>query len=288
MSETVVETPVAAVPAQATAEAEAPRLVPEHAFEPTPLDANFPGGWITPEWAWQGATGKGVRVAILDSGVDASHPAVGAVNGYVIPLEGEGGVWSYDTAPHEDTSGHGTACAGIIRALAPDCEIYSVKVLGISIWGKATTFLQGVRWALDNGMQVCNLSLGTGKREYLPALHELVDEAAFRHVPLVCAARNMPGAYYPSLFASVLSVSSHDVPRPRSVLLQPASADGVFGLWHRRSGRVGQRRHHYHDRQFVRHAAHDRPHRASAIQASQFDDFSSENRAERAGAQRRR
>src|SRR5947208_4304159 len=97
-------------------------LPPVHPF--SPLDD------ITPDWAWGGSTGQGVKVAVIDSGIDAAHPAVGRpVSGYVAISEGPAGM-VYDTEPHHDVSGHGTACAGIIRSLAPDCELYSVKVLG--------------------------------------------------------------------------------------------------------------------------------------------------------------
>src|SRR5438045_5186247 len=81
---------------------------------------------ITPEWAWGGSTGKGVKVAVIDSGIDANHPEIdGHVGGYVAISEGpEGKGFIYDTEPHEDIAGHGTACAGIIRSFAPDCELY--------------------------------------------------------------------------------------------------------------------------------------------------------------------
>ena len=75
---------------------------------------------ITPDWAWGGSTGQGVKVAVLDSGVEASHPGIGGpVNGYVAISEGPDG-FQYDPAPHEDSYGHGTACVGIIRAVAPE------------------------------------------------------------------------------------------------------------------------------------------------------------------------
>jgi len=83
---------------------------------------------IRAEWAWGGSTGKRVRVAVIDSGIDAGHPAIGGVNGYVAVSDGPDGV-VYDTQPHGDLCGHGTACAVIIRSLAPDCELYSVRVL---------------------------------------------------------------------------------------------------------------------------------------------------------------
>ena len=163
---------------------------------------------ITPEWAWEGSTGRGVRVAVIDSGVDSQHPAVGKVAGYARVVEQVGGL-AIDNSVHEDVYGHGTACAGIIRAAAPDCELYSVRALGSQLAGSGAVFIQAIRWAIENRMQVCNLSLGTTKREFFASLHELADLAYHRNIMLVAAANNMPIASYPSIYASVFSVASH-------------------------------------------------------------------------------
>lgn len=166
---------------------------------------------ITPDWAWGGSTGRGVKVAVIDSGIEAAHPAVGGpLSGYVDISEGPDGL-VYDDAPHTDVYGHGTACAGIIRAAAPDCELYSVKVLGPSLGGRAVVFAAGLRWAVDHGMQVCNLSLGTTRLEFFGMLHQVADLAYFRRVIFVTAANNSPVPSFPSMFASVISVASHDV-----------------------------------------------------------------------------
>ena len=165
-------------------------------------------------WAWGGSTGRGVKVAVVDSGVDAGHPAVGGVDGYVSISEGEDGALVYDTEPHEDVYGHGTACAGIIRGLAPECEIYSVKVLEPRLSGRSTVFAAGLKWAVDNAMHVCNLSLSTSKREFYGVLHELADAAYFGNVMLVASANNMPIVSYPAMYASVFSVASHNVADP--------------------------------------------------------------------------
>src|SRR5690242_18271610 len=86
---------------------------------------------ITPEWAWGGSTGAGVRVAVIDSGIDNENPAVaGHVKGYASFYDDGSGQIIGSEEPHTDAFGHGTACADIIRRLAPDCELYSVKVLG--------------------------------------------------------------------------------------------------------------------------------------------------------------
>jgi subtilisin len=163
---------------------------------------------ITADWAWAGSTGRGVRVAVIDSGIDAEHPAVGRVEGYAEPVE-TGSGFALDTSVHQDLYGHGTACAGIIRAAAPDCLLYSVRALKSQLTGGAPAFLAALRWAIENRMQVCNLSLGTTKREYFAALHELVDRACHSNVMLVAAANNVPVPSFPSIYASVISVAAH-------------------------------------------------------------------------------
>lgn len=175
-----------------------------HIVNPAPLDA----GAITRDWAWGGSTGKGVKVAVIDSGVDGGHPAVGSVDGYLAVTEHDGDI-AFDDAPHADDYGHGTACAGIIRSLAPECEIYSIKVLGANLTGRGIVFANGLRWAIENGMHVCNMSLSTNRGEFYGLFHELADLAYFRRIPLVCAANNVPGASYPSLYGVVLSVAAH-------------------------------------------------------------------------------
>ena len=167
---------------------------------------------ITRAWAWGGSTGRGVKVAVIDSGIDADHPAIGGhVSGYVAITQGADGI-EFDTAPHGDLYGHGTACAGIIRSFAPDCELYSVRVLGSGLIGRGVIFAAGLRWAIEHGMHVCNLSLGTTKADFFGVLHELADLAYFRRVALVTAANNMPRPSFPSVYASVISVASHDEP----------------------------------------------------------------------------
>lgn len=166
-------------------------------------------GIISADWAWGDSTGHGVRVGVIDSGIDATHPAVGSVQGWVSITEESSGL-NYDTAPHEDLFGHGTACAGIIRSLAPNCELYSIRVLGSRLTTRGTVFAAGVRWALEHKIHVCNLSLGTTRREYFAPIHELADAAYFHNVMLVAAANNAPVPSFPSTYASVISVAAHE------------------------------------------------------------------------------
>lgn len=166
----------------------------------------------TREWAWGGATGAGVRVAIIDSGIDADHPSVGGIAG--------GAVIDYDPdasdlvriteGPHSDLFGHGTACAGIIRKTAPEADLFSIRVLGEKLTGKGFAFVAGLKWAIANRMQVVNMSLSTGKRDYFDIFHEVADAAYFQHIMLVCAVNNVPKPSYPSQYSSVFSVAAND------------------------------------------------------------------------------
>jgi subtilisin family serine protease len=158
---------------------------------------------------WSEATGKGIKVAVIDSGIDATHPAVGSVAGYLAIDEGPDGL-TYDTHPHTDAFGHATACAGIIRSIAPECELYSIKVLGSGLVGRGSVFAAGLRWAIEQGMNVCNLSLGTTKHDFFGLFHELADLAYFHNVVLVTAANNIPMPSFPSTYASVVSVAAHE------------------------------------------------------------------------------
>lgn len=165
---------------------------------------------ITAEWAWGESTGEGVKVAVIDSGIDADHPVVGGnIGGYVSVTDGPLGL-QHDLEPHGDSYGHGTACAGIVRSIAPGCQLYSVKVLGDRLTGRGTTFTAGLRWAVENNMDVCNISMGTTKKNFFGVLHDLADKAYFRNTLLVTAANNMPKPSFPSLYSSVISVASHD------------------------------------------------------------------------------
>ncbi|MBD0329137.1 MAG: S8 family serine peptidase [Thermoleophilia bacterium] len=172
------------------------------------LEAIPPIEAITPEWAFGDATGRGVKVAVVDSGVEVDHPAIaGRVAGYVSFTKGEEEPVT-STDPHDDALGHGTACAATVLEHASDCDLYSVRVLGPGA-STAQIFLEGLRWVIENGIQVANLSLGTTKREYFGQFYEIADRAYFRNVIFVSAANNFPIPSAPCEYASVISVAAH-------------------------------------------------------------------------------
>jgi subtilisin len=161
-------------------------------------------------------------VAVVDSGVDAGHPAVGPVaRGVALSWDPDAGEVISTEGPHEDLYGHGTACAGVIRKAAPDATIWSVRVLGPNLTGKGAVFAAGLRWAIAQGAQVINLSLSTGREDSAGIFHRIADEAAFAGVILVCAANNRQAPTYPAQFSSVISVAAHDGTDPFSLDANP-------------------------------------------------------------------
>lgn len=179
---------------------------------------------ITPEWAFDGATGAGVRVAIIDSGIDADHPMLGDCvdrDGSIeFSVDDDGDVQARQ-GPHGDAYGHGTACAGIVHALAPEARITSVRVLGPNLTGKAAAFHAGLLWAVEAGFEIVNLSLGTTRSEWALPFHQVCDRAYFGGTFVVTAANNIARTSYPSLFASVASVACNNATDPLRFHVNP-------------------------------------------------------------------
>ena len=175
---------------------------------------------VTREWAWGGATGAGARVCILDSGIQLDHALVGPV-ARSVRVEVDGEEVRVVDDDQGDVAGHGTACAGIVRALAPEAELTSVRVLGAGYTGSGPVLLEGLRWAVEQGFHVVNMSLSTTKPQFAAVLHELADTAYFRRTVIVASAHNMPVESFPWRFSSVVSVGSHDREDPLTFFYNP-------------------------------------------------------------------
>jgi subtilisin len=185
---------------------------------------------VTREWAWGGATGAGIRVGIIDSGLENEHPILRGrvVENVTVEMTDDGPTVVPDGPV--DMFGHGTACGGIILSLAPEVELVSIRVLGADLRGKGTAFAAGLEWAIEQGLPVCNLSLSSKSESLYPVFHDLADRAYFRNTALVSAANNVPAPSYPSLFSSVFSVAAHPEPDPWRIYYNP-SPPVEFGAW---------------------------------------------------------
>lgn len=183
-------------------------------------------------WAFGRGDGAGVVVAVIDSGVEGSHPAVGGALARSVRVELDGERAAVVDDEPTDAVGHGTACAGIIHALAPRATLLSIRVLGPDNRGKGIAFASGLEWAIDQGASIVNLSLSSRSEQLYATFHEIADRAYFSNTLLVCAANNIAVASYPSLFASVVSVAAHDVPDPAVWFYNPRPPVefGAYGL----------------------------------------------------------
>lgn len=202
--------------------------LPKDAVDRIALPSEWPDR-VTRDWALGGAMGDGVRVCILDSGVDSTHPLVGELESAVVISIGEDDEVIADEDTDGDVSGHGTACAGIVRRHAPESKISSVRVLGSSFTGSGAVLLGGLRYAIEQGFDVINMSLSTTKKPFASILHELADSAYFKRTVLVASAHNMPVESYPWRFSSVISVGSHEEPDPLDFFYNPSPPVEFFG-----------------------------------------------------------
>lgn len=153
---------------------------------------------------WRVATGRGVRIAIVDSGIDADHPDLAGRVIESVEARVDNKRIVFDPSVSGDSAGHGTACAGIIARIAPDVELYSIKVLGAAGLGDGQAFLAGLEYAIKNRFHVINLSLGTTKPQFFSPLHDLLDRAYQAGCIVVAAANNLPHPSFPSVFSSSL------------------------------------------------------------------------------------
>jgi subtilisin family serine protease len=118
--------------------------------------------------AWQVSRGAGITVGIVDTGVDAAHPDLAGKVAFTADCVGRAAC--ADGAASSDPSGHGTLVAGVVTAgtgngrgvaaVAPDSRIVVARVLGPNGEGRAEDVNLGIRWAVDHGARVINLSLG--------------------------------------------------------------------------------------------------------------------------------
>lgn len=156
---------------------------------------------IEADLAWSVTSGSGVKVAIVDTGIDLSHPDL-AVNI-------KGGVNTINPRKSaNDDNGHGTHVAGTVTALnnsigvvgvGPTASLYAVKVLDRNGSGFLSDVIEGLDWSVTNGMQVVNMSLGTDSD--IQSFHGAVIKVNQAGIVQVAAAGNdgatvdFPGAY---------------------------------------------------------------------------------------------
>ncbi|MBN1520907.1 MAG: S8 family peptidase [Candidatus Aureabacteria bacterium] len=162
---------------------------------------------------WDKITGKYVKVAVLDTGIDTDHPDL------IDNLNFGGGTNIIKPArSYDDDNGHGTHVAGIIAAVnndigvvgvAPDVSLYGVKVLNRNGSGWLSDIMAGLEWCINNQIDVVNMSLGTDYNE--PLFQDAVKKVYEEGIVQVAAAGNDGGDVdYPAAYDEVIAVSAVD------------------------------------------------------------------------------
>src|SRR5438067_1853421 len=173
-------------------------LAPEHQSAPEERDLPFPS-----------RTGRGVRIAVIDSGVNARHPHISGLAGGVSVLPG-----SIEEGSCSDMLGHGTAVMAAIQEKAPKAQYFAVKVFHSSLRTSTECLLKAIEWAIEQRVDIINLSLGTRNLEHMPRFKTVIAQAAQSKVWLVAARDADSDRCLPGCLPGVFGVGlDWDTPR---------------------------------------------------------------------------
>jgi len=200
--------------------APSPTTIPSPSLLPTPSPSSStqPLPWgitrIKADQAWSVSRGSGVKVAILDTGINRNHPDLrdnlaGCLN------------FIFSRKTCEDDNGHGTHVSGIVAAednsfgvvgVAPNAKIYALKVLDRRGSGYLSDIIEALDWVITNNVQIVNMSLGTSSD--ITSFREAVQRVNAAGIIQVAAAGNSGPAQntvlYPAAYPQVIAVSATD------------------------------------------------------------------------------
>jgi subtilisin family serine protease len=196
-------------------------------YDPTPYDTQYPQQMLGLPAAHAISQGAGVVVAVIDTGVQLTHPELAGrlttaridfVDGDNVPEDEFSGGTDYG-------AGHGTHVAGIIHLVAPQAQIMPIRVLDTDGRGYSFVIGEAILYALENGADVINLSLGMPESASY-YLEDIVEEATQQGVVVVAAAGNLNSTQkqFPAATECALGVTAID---PNRVKADFAS----FGGW---------------------------------------------------------
>ena len=181
--------------------------------------------WISSEHpALRGRTGRGVLVAVIDSGVHADHPHVeGVAGGFAIEEDAE----RHDD--YVDRLGHGTAVTAAIMEKAPQAKIYAIKVFGRTLSASTGILVQAIDEAVEQGARIVNLSLGTARPEHELTLWACVNRARKRGALVVSPKEHEGRAWLPgSLEGAAGVVLDWACPRDQLLVVRTEGQEPLF------------------------------------------------------------
>ena len=145
--------------------------------------------------------GYGLKIAVIDTGVNANHPHICApTHGVIFDPDDE------NEPSYEDVLGHGTAVTAAIQEKAPYADYYILKLFGNTLRTTGTRLLRAIEWTIVHGMDVVNLSLGSTNPDHRPAMEALVARAAAARVLLVAPRCSGDKPVLPGMLGGVIGV----------------------------------------------------------------------------------
>jgi subtilisin family serine protease len=173
-----------------------------HGIFPAPADALA---------AIEKGTGAGVRIAVIDSGIEVSHPDLAGLQlADDVAVFTDGMRVQISPGEGRDVFGHGTAIASILYRTAPEATIGSFRVLNERLGGRTATIREGVRQAIDRGYHILSCSFGCrGEAQFIMQYKEWIDEAYLKGLHVVAACNNFDFSVpeWPGYFPSVITVN---------------------------------------------------------------------------------
>ena len=201
--------------------------------DPGPYSGQYAIAMLGLTEAHQMSRGAGTVVAVLDTGVQLDHPALAGswtaarynfVEGNTDPSDIGNGQDDDDDGAVDEMVGHGTHVAGIVHLVAPDAKLMPLRVLDSDGHGEFFAVAEAINYAVDNGADIINLSLGTSARSDMIA--DVTRRATEHGVAVVAAAGNLNSRkeQYPAAAQCALPITSTDQNDLKSSF-------GNFGGW---------------------------------------------------------
>lgn len=164
---------------------------------------------LAPELPFPLRSGLGARIAVIDSGVNARHPHIVSLAGGISVLPG-----GIEEGSCSDVLGHGTAVMAAIQEKAPQAQYFAVKVFHSGLRTSTECLLTAIEWAIEQRMDVVNLSLGTRNLTQVARFEKVVANAAKNKVLLVAARDAESQPCLPGSLPGVFGVGlDWDIPR---------------------------------------------------------------------------
>lgn len=155
-------------------------------------------------------TGRGIKVAVIDSGINAYHSHVQYIDGGISFRVNRDG-WIESHSDTRDRLGHGTAVAAVLRYMAPDVQIFSVKIFEDRLITYPSVLAEAIRWGIEHEIDIINLSLGISRDD--EEVRDICQKAYEAGIVIVSSYDSNRELNWPAKYESVLGICAGEIDR---------------------------------------------------------------------------